>query len=151
MTFKDETWEERVEVLGDPGEQAFQEYAARRVLACVKYGLDRPPVDLRRVPAFVRYTPDFLTDEGLIEVQGCGKDQLFKFKHEKLRALMQWNRQTTIRLWLWNQPLNDWRMLPLGRIYAMCRLGGGRTAALRTDGIFDGNKPYASVPWVDVI
>jgi hypothetical protein len=149
MTFKDQNWEERVEILGDPSEKAFQEYAGRRQLSVVKYGLDRPPVDLRRTPAFVRYTPDFLTDEGLIEVQGCGKDQLFKIKHAKLRALMQWNRQSTIRMWLWNQPMDDWRLVPVGRIATMCR--DGRRAAFRTDGMFDGDVPYAAIPWVDLI
>ena len=149
-TFKDQNWEERVEVLGDPGEKAFQEYASRRGLGAVKYGLDRPPVDLRRTSTFVRYTPDFLTDEGLVEVQGCGRDQLFKFKHDKLQALMQWQRHDHVNVWLWNQPLDDWRQLPVTRIYAMCNDGVSRRS-LRVDGVFDGSKPYASVPWIDLI
>lgn len=155
MSFKDQSWEERVEVLGDIGETAFQEYASRRQLGCVKYGLDRPPVDLRRIPAFVRYTPDFLTDEGLIEVQGCGKDQLFKFKHEKLRALATWDRTSTVRVWLWNEPLQDWRMLTVARLLLMCRGTRGNGRGLRVDGVFDENtaspKQYAAVPWVDLI
>ena len=149
-SFKDQNWEERVEVLGDPAEKAFQEYASRRGLAVVKYGLDRPPVDLGRVSAFVRYTPDFLTSEGLVEVQGCGRDQQFKFKADKLVALMQWQRHQHVNVWLWNQPLDDWRQLPVTRIYAMCADGAGRRS-LREDGVFDGHKPYSSVPWIDLI
>lgn len=153
-TFKDQNWEARVDVLGDPAETAFQEYAARRNLGVVKYGLDRPPVNLSRTTAFVRYSPDFLTDEGLVEVQGCGRDQLFKFKHEKLRALMQWQRHEHVSVWLWNQPLDDWRQLPVTRIVAMCR-AEGRIGTLRQDGVFDatpnGGKPYSSVPWIELM
>lgn len=149
-SFKDQNWEERVEVLGDPAERRFQEYASRRELGVVKYGLDRPPVDLSRTSTFVRYTPDFLTDEGLVEVQGCGRDQLFKFKHEKLRALLQWQRHDHVNVWLWNQPLDDWRQLPVTRIYAMCSDGASRRS-LREDGVFDGTKPYSSIPWIDLI
>lgn len=152
MSYKDENWEERVAILGDPSEKAFQEYAERRALGCVKYGLDRPPVDLGRIPAYVRYTPDFLTDEGLVEVQGCGKDQMFKFKHEKIRALTQWNRNCGVMVWLWNQPLEDWRMISVPRLFAMCRHSGyGQRTVFRVDGVFDGNKEYSAVPWVDLI
>jgi hypothetical protein len=151
-SFKDQTWEERVEVLGDPGENAFRKYASRRELGVVKYGLDRPPVNLGRITNFVRYTPDFLTDEGLVEVQGCGRDQLFKFKHSKLMALRQWQRQQHVNLWLWNEPLDDWRMIPLTRVVEMCR---ERAGVFRTDGVFDpdvnGGKPYSSIPWIDLI
>lgn len=153
-TFKDQNWEERVEVLGDPAEKAFQEYASRRDLGVVKYGLDRPPVDLSRTTAFVRYSPDFLTDEGLlVEVQGCGRDQLFKFKWSKLTALAQWQRHMHVNVWLWNQPLDDWRQLPIMRVIEMCRERPyvGKHMVYREDGVFDGNKPYASVPWIDLI
>jgi hypothetical protein len=152
-TFKDQSWEERVAVLGDVGENAFREYAARRQLGVVKYGLDRPPVDLGRTSDFVRYTPDFLTDEGLVEVQGCGTDQLFKFKHAKLRALLLWQKNQHVNLWLWNQPLDDWRLVPMTRIAELCNghVGPGRYVAFREDGVFDGNKPYASVSWIELI
>lgn len=152
MSYKDENWEERVEVLGDPGEKAFREYAARRQLGVEKYGLDRPAVNLGRIPAYVRYTPDFITDDGLVEVQGCGVDQLLKFKHEKIVALTQWNRHCTVMVWLWNQPLDDWRMLSVPRLFGMCRESGyGRHAQFRVDGVFDGSKEYAAIPWIDLI
>ena len=154
-SFKDEEWNDRVAILGDPAEKKFQEWAARSGIGCVKYGLDRPPVNLSRVSAFVRYTPDFLTDNGLVEVQGCGSDQLMKFKHDKLQALMQWQRRDHVNVWLWNQPLDDWRQLPVLRIVAMCqqhpRPGGRHVSLFREDGVFDGSKPYASVPWIDLI
>jgi hypothetical protein len=152
-TFKDQNWEERVETLGDPAEKAYREYASRRGLGVVKYGLDRPPVNLGRTTDFVRYSPDFLTDEGLVEVQGCGRDQLFKFKWAKLTALAQWQRHMHVNMWLWNQPLDDWRMVPVTQIAAMCQQypTAGRYVSFREDGVFDGNKPYASVPWIDLI
>ena len=149
MTFKDQNWSERVAVLGDPAESAFMEHARNTGLSFVKFGLDRPPIDLRRIPGFVRYTPDFLTPKGLIEVQGCGRDQTFKFKHDKLTALRQWQRHAHVNVWLWNEPLDDWRMLPVPKLWTLCQGRGGP----RIDGTFDPDtnaKPYAAVRWIDV-
>lgn len=153
MTFKDQNWEERVEVLGDIGENAFREYAARRSLGVVKYGLDRPPINLSRTPDFVRYSPDFLTDEAFVEVQGCGRDQQFKFKHSKLIALRQWNRHHHVMVWLWNEPLQDWRQITVARLHDMCREPAyvGKHMVYRTDGVFDERNPYSVVPWIDLI
>ena len=151
MSFKDQNWEERIETLGDPAENAFRKYAAQGGIACVKYGLDRPPLDLSRTPSYIRYTPDFLTNNGLVEVQGCGRDQCFKFKHDKLRALLQWQRHHHVDMWLWNEPLDDWRQIPLTRIATMCRDSSKWTNTFRVDGAFDGSKPFSSVPWIDLI
>lgn len=153
MTFKDQSWEERVEVLGDIGENAFREYAAGQRIGVVKFGLDRPPINLGRTPDFIRYTPDFLTDEALVEVQGCGKDQLFKFKHAKLIALRQWSRHHQVMVWLWNEPLQNWRQVTIQRLHEMCRQEphAGRHTVYREDGVFDGRNPYASIPWIDLI
>jgi hypothetical protein len=43
------------------------------------------------VPEFVRFTPDYVTAKGLVEVQGFGRDQTFKLKHAKWAALQLWH------------------------------------------------------------
>ncbi len=146
-TFRDENWETREQTLGDPAEAAFVRYADLCGLACVKYGLDRPPVDLSKVEPFVRYTPDFLADGmGLVEVQGCGRDNLFKFKHDKLTALQQWNVMNPVQVFLWHQPSDQYVVVPIADLARMCYSRGG----YRTDGLFDGHKPYAGVPWTQL-
>ena len=144
--FRDETWEQREKTLGDPAENAFRQWADNRQLAYVRFGLERPPIDMRRVPTMLRYTPDFLTDQGLFEVQGCGQDQKFKFKHDKLFALRWWNRQAdTTQVWLWNQPLDTCVTCHIEALFRYC--WEDATLGLRTDGLFDGTKPYAEVTW----
>ncbi len=145
-TFRDENWETRETTLGDPAEKAFALWCDQHGWAYVKYGLDRPPVDLSQVEPEIRYTPDFLADQlGLVEVQGCGKDGLFKFKHDKLEALRTWDYHlATVQVWLWHQPSDQCVVVPIVDLARMCYSHGG----YRTDGLFDGHKPFASVSWV---
>lgn len=138
MSFKNQKWDQRIETLGDPAETAFQEWADNLFYPYVRYGLNRPPIDMRLTPVKIRYTPDYLTNFGLVEVQGCGRDGLFKFKHEKLDALREWQQDCPVSLWLWNQPKNEGYLLMLDRVLSVCTEGDG----YRTDGLFDGHKPY---------
>lgn len=143
MTFSDQDWDTRLVTLGDPAEKAFEAWCNKRGLGYVKYGLDRPPVRLAQVPPMVRYTPDYLTDEALYEVQGCGRDSVFKFKHDKLVSLHRWTDIWHTRMWLWHQPLDASVWLPIHSIIELCITKG----ELRTNGLFDGSKPFAAVPW----
>lgn len=144
MTFSDKNWEQRETVLGDPAETAFEKYAHRRQLAVVRYGLCRPPINMARVPVQLRYTPDYLTDVGLIEVQGCGHDQTFKFKHDKLWAVSQWEKLDSMWWFLWNQPHNTHAVVSHAAIIRLCSDQG---ISYRVDGYFDGTKPYSAVTW----
>lgn len=146
-TFAERNWNERETVLGDPAETAFTNWAADTGLPVVRYGLERPPISLVNVPPFIRYTPDFLTAESLIEVQGCGQDQTFKFKHDKLWALVAWDEHTEVCLWLWNQPQNTGHMIALTDLWQYLYNG---TGTLRADGMFDGHKPYVAVTWLQL-
>ena len=77
--FASQPWTERIETLGDPAEGAFMRWANRTGEPAVRYGLNRPPVDMRRVPAFIRYSPDFLADRGLVcrpELADGGADSM---------------------------------------------------------------------------
>lgn len=87
MSFKDRPFNQRFAALGDQAERVFEETYGE---GWVRYGLNRPPINLARVPSYLRYTPDYMTAKGLVEVQGFGKDQTFKLKHEKAEALDEW-------------------------------------------------------------
>jgi hypothetical protein len=102
-------------------------------------------VNLSQVEPEVRYTPDFLADDiGLVEVQGCGRDGLFKFKHDKLEALRTWDYHIGhVQVFLWHQPSDQYVVVSIVDLARMCYSHGG----YRTDGLFDGHKPFAAVPW----
>ena len=143
-TFKDQNWTTREQTLGDPAETAFELWAGRNNVPNVRYGLCRPPIDMRRLAPMVRYTPDYLAETRFIEVQGCGKDASFKFKHDKLEALKAWHSIMPVYVWLWNQPDNESVLVEINELLALCV---GYDGTYREDGVFDGTKPYASVSW----
>lgn len=150
QTFSAREWKERERTLGDPAENAFEAWCKKRGHKQASYGLRRPDVDLSYVPPFVRYTPDFLTQFGLIEVQGCGRDQTFKFKHEKLGALEEWHwtmyqeNGFGVYLWLWNQPLDESVLVDWERLLLLTTDEHGYWPE---HGVFDGTKPYVTVTW----
>lgn len=101
MSFKDRAFTERLLSLGDEAEGIFESVYSHKF---DRYGLNRPGTGLASVPPFVRYTPDYLTSKGLVEVQGFGRDQTFKLKEDKWAALLQWERCSRWRvdLFVWD-------------------------------------------------
>lgn len=86
-SFRHQSWNSRFAALGDEAEGIFESTYPQ---GFVKFGLSRPPINLSNVPAFVRYTPDYLTAKGLVEAQGFGRDQKLKIKRDKMDALADW-------------------------------------------------------------
>lgn len=115
MSFRDRPFSERFEKLGDEAESIFESVYSH---GFVKYGLSRPPINLATVPEFIRYTPDYLTSKGLVEVQGFGRDQTFKLKEDKYGALCDWHYWAEVRVDLfvwdsWNREYGWIRLLDL--------------------------------------
>lgn len=102
--FRDKPWEERVVRLGDEAEGVFE----LQHVKWARYGFNRPDIDMSRNSKKINYTPDYVADfygtNTLVEVQGCGRDQLFKFKEEKVVALKQWQTfsEMPVIFWLWD-------------------------------------------------
>lgn len=146
MSFKDGTWDERVETLGDIAELQFERYCKDRGIPFIRYGLNRPPLRVASLPAFIRYTPDYLTVQGLVEVQGCGNDGLIKLKHDKLWALKEWDQHDNVYFFFWNSANEEYMRVPFDRIMLLLDQGG-----IRVDGHFDGYKPYSAIRWDDLV
>lgn len=89
MSFADKPFGVRIQTMGDIAERQFEDESP---VKWVRYGLCRPPINMAALPPQLRYTPDYLTSQGLVEVQGIGKDQTLKVKHEKLEALKWWSK-----------------------------------------------------------
>ena len=126
--------------MGDEAEARFEQLHNRKF---VRFGLNRPPLQVHRLPTFVRYTPDYLTTSGFYEVQGCGRDRLLKFKVEKLSALSLWDAMHPVRLWLWDAHGAAWADVSLEDAYRLIGIHG------RMDQFREG-KPYWALP-VDAI
>jgi hypothetical protein len=99
-TFKDKDWSERFKSMGDEAETVFEDVYPQ---GFVRFGLNRPPIQMGALPPKVRYTPDYLTSKGFVEVQGLGQDRIFKIKHEKLDALFLWHSDFRADLFLWDR------------------------------------------------
>lgn len=108
---------QRWKKMGDEAEGAF-EHCYTNVAPkqnVVRYGLDRAPINVASLPAFVRYTPDFLTARGLVEVQGFGRDQIFKIKDDKLEALFEWQHTGgVLHLWVWDSANSEYAWVRIG-------------------------------------
>mgnify|MGYP000535289841 CR=1 FL=1 len=146
--FKDKTWDQRVRTLGDPAEQAFELWADKNGLGYSRFGFNRPPFSMAALSTKLKHAPDYVTADGLYEIQGCGRDGLFKFKHAKLGALREWCEDDDVWLWLWNQTLDQCVTCHIDVIHRMCWV---YDEGYREDGIFDGTKPYSQISWDQLI
>ncbi len=142
MSFADRPFGVRIQTMGDIAERKFEEESA---VKWVRYGLCRPPINMAMLPPQLRYTPDYLTAQGLIEVQGLGQDQILKVKHDKLEALRWWNRVHPVFMFIYDSHKDRYSMLSLKDLTKRCKLSDTQE--------FPEGKPYfaikSSLIWED--
>ena len=97
--FNQQDFGQRFGAMGDEAEGVFEQTHQGKY---VRYGLNRPPVSMSMIPPFIRYTPDYLTSYGLVEVQGVGKDRKLKLKLDKAEALNEWHNQFKLTFFVWD-------------------------------------------------
>jgi hypothetical protein len=130
--FRDQPLAARKGAMGDLAEGVFEQVYPQ---GFARYGIDRPPVQVAKLPPFVRYTPDYMTSKGLVEVQGFGKDQTFKLKDEKYDALDQWHLIFRVDLFAYDSTNERYGFMRLHDFVEAWEANGIR-------GEFDGSKPY---------
>jgi hypothetical protein len=139
--FRDRSWDQRLGQLGDEAETKFAEWATEYPFGFAPFGLSRPPIQVHKLPDFVRYTPDFITTKYLYEVQGHGREGVTKIKIDKLDALLDWSAEMPVRLFLWNSSTKTRYDVPLmsyhGFLYKPESLRGS---------FDDGKKPWLGFP-----
>lgn len=101
--FRDKPWDERFKSMGDQAEGEFE----RQHTGWARFGFNRPDLNMSANSAVINYAPDYVFGMGpnvLVEVQGCGADQWFKFKDDKLQALKRWQTFSEMKtyFWLWD-------------------------------------------------
>ena len=153
MKFSEQTWKQRERTLGDPAENAFALWAEAEGIPTIRFGLNRPPMQVSRFPLEIRHMPDYLGYEAFWEVQGCGADQTIKVKHDKLNALLWWDSHVMrVNCWFWNQPYDTYKVVSMDQLFDMCSdeealALGDIQHTYRTDGRFDQTKPFAALHW----
>ena len=118
-TFRLKTFDERIKTMGDIAEQKFEKDAAVKF---VRYGLNRPQINMAHLPPEIRHTPDYLTSQGLVEVQGLGKDQILKIKHEKLKALKWWSEVHPLYLFIYDSYNERTYMMSFQELTKKCKM-----------------------------
>ena len=109
--FADQSFSKRLNNMGDLAEGVFEEWCGTNF---ARYGLNRPPIAMWKLPAKIRYTPDYITSDYLVEVQGFGRKQVVHMKLDKWDALLWWNHTTRpVRLFLLDSHKNRELMFPI--------------------------------------
>ena len=109
--FADQSFSKRLNNMGDLAEGVFEEWCGTNF---ARYGLNRPPIAMWKLPAKIRYTPDYITSDYLVEVQGFGRKQVVHMKLDKWDALLWWNHTTMpVRLFLHDSHKNRELMFPI--------------------------------------
>lgn len=116
--FHQQSFASRFGAMGDEAEGVFEQLNEGKF---VRYGLNRPPLNMAMLPPFIRYTPDYLTSHGLVEVQGVGKDRKLKLKIDKAIALQKWHESFRLLFFIWDSSIKQscyvdwpdlWTVLP---------------------------------------
>lgn len=114
MTFSDQPFNKRFYEMGDLAEGRFEDWSVHNF---VRYGLNRPPLAMWKLPPRVRYTPDYLTSNNLVEVQGFGKKQIIHMKPDKWEALLWWDRNVMpVQLFLYDSFYEREIMFPIKKL-----------------------------------
>jgi hypothetical protein len=99
--------------MGDEAENMFEIVSQETNFGIHRSGLNRPNFNMSRLPVMIRYTPDYLTEDSYVEVQGFGKDQLVKIKKEKLDALHAWDQHFATEMFLWDSVNRRWAFIAI--------------------------------------
>ena len=96
--FHERPFAQRWGAMGDAAEQAFLELYPK----AHRLGLDRTSLRVDKMPQHARYTPDFLVENGAVEVMGFSSrgNNALKVKCEKLESLIVWEALMPTALWV---------------------------------------------------
>ncbi len=142
-SFKDKSWDERYAAggMGELAEAKFEDVCKRTLRKNFeRYGLDRPCLQVGKLPVRIRYQPDYLMSEGFVEVQGFGAKQTMALKVEKYNALQFWHQVHPVAIFVFDSHNDRWTMVGLRRVDGW--INSGRTE-LR---YFPEGKAYFQVP-----
>lgn len=136
--FHTQTFANRLGAMGDQAEQAFEDVWPTTWL---RFGLNRPPIKVSSLPEFLRYTPDYMSGENMIEVQGIGREGVLKLKVEKYCALKSWDLIHPTLLFIFDSRRKKWGAFPIAELNTVLRNEGW------TIGQFHDGPVFYQIPW----
>lgn len=136
--FHQRPFNQRFAALGDQAEGKFLELNPK----AHRLGLLRPELNMRKMDAALRYTPDFMLENGAYEVMGCSSrgDQTLKLKLEKLEALLAWNELMPTHLWVFDSHKKRIWEASIGYWAEACH------ASAEPRAFEDNGRPYWALP-----
>lgn len=131
--------------LGDPAENVFDTVAPFGKHA--EFGWRRPPVTMRHMTDALRHMPDFYVESGfLVEVMGCGRDDIVKLKPPKWEGLKVWNAIQPVALFVYNSARSEWCVVAWKELKSAVN----RARRAGTKAFSDGNE-YWEIPWDSLV
>jgi hypothetical protein len=140
--FHEQPFASRLAAMGDEAEKVAALIYEERKIALTPYGWNRPEAYMGKWSAFIRYMPDFITNDYLLETQGCGRSGKMKFKLEKIAAQTVWAEQFQLRWFLWQRTPARWAEVHHGWVSSRV---GDEIAANRVGTFNDNNKAYCEI------
>lgn len=134
-SFHQQGFSARFSAMGDEAEAVYSDVFPKSV----RFGLKRPEFSVTKMPLKMRYAPDFEHSNGLDEVMGLGRDGTLKTKIEKIQALILWDADFPVQLFVYDKTNQRWTIGPLDLwIDSMWRCGD-------YDTFEDNGRPYIAL------
>ena len=133
-------WSERFKDMGDEAEGVFEELYNVNGVGFARFGFNRPNLHMSKLPTHLRYAPDYVTEDGFVEVQGFGRDQTCKLKVDKWEALRYWDCLHPVYLFVYDSFNKRSTTIALRDV-------GGRSVRLDK---FPEGKPYFAIDASDI-
>lgn len=140
MTFHSRGWNARFTEMGDEAEGIFEMWATANAVKFERFGWNRPSFSMSKLPTRLRYVPDYCTSSSLVEVQGLGRDQMFKLKLEKYNSLRYWNDLHPVKLFVWDSHHERYIIITLDDVDTLLARGAGTLDS------FHEGKMYFAIP-----
>lgn len=123
--FYTKPWKDREVELGDGAETMFEWVQKKRRFAFARYGLLRPDIKMHALPDFVRFTPDYLQNQRMVEVKGVGRDHTLKIKDKQVNALCVWHDMIMpVDVFVWDSYKRRYTEIPVVELYEDCHTFG---------------------------
>jgi hypothetical protein len=137
MSYYEQDFGARFAKMGDEAEQAY--------LTCVNpkailSGLNRPALDVRKMPLNMRSAPDVTDLTWYAECIGVGRDGIVKIRWEKFEALHAWTCIAPIKIFVWSSAKKAWWLVDLADFEKACHVHG------TPDRFPDNNKWFWRLP-----
>lgn len=128
---------QRFSAMGDTAEGMFERVFDK---GFVRFGLNRPPLQMKSLPERLRHMPDYLTSTAFVECKGIGNDDTIKIKVVEWNCMNFWHQVHPLDLFVFSTKRFAWTIAPLRDIASLID-DGNATLSRYHDG-----RAYFAIP-----